>query len=949
MSVDKFRFVSPGVQVQEIDQSQIPRTPEQIGPVIIGRALRGPTMRPVKVNSFSDFVEVFGEPVAGGAGGDVWRNGNKTSPTYGAFAAQAYLKNSSPVTFVRLAGYQNPKESTNGADGAGGWKATDAAYGLFVAPVVTASNHTENTPSYVMSGAYAATASLAAIIYSNGSSTQFGLSGYPLSGSTQIVNKQGVWVMADAGNLEFRIVAGGTTSSVNFDENSKKYIRTVLNTNPVLTNSDIVGADVLKNYFLGETFKTWAEQNNGGSVASDLFAAVLVKLNGAAAVDFGNHKVEAQDAESGWVVAQHLGAAASFTADSNGVYPVDKLFKVVGLTEGEWNSQNLKVSIEDIKEPTNSFVKYGTFTISVRKMEDTDLNPQYVERFTGLTLDKDSENYISKKIGDKFTEWDYENEKFIEYGTYDNKSKFIRVQVSDVVDGGNGKPEWLPFGFYGPQIYTASLSTPTSGAAGYVVNASTMNATSFISNGITGASPWTASFALPQLPLLVSTSNSPAPSFTSTFFGMKTNVGSNKKHNKDMVDYVRAAPRAAAPAFYSFLFTLDELSGSTTGSNDDQINQSQPVAWVKGSRAAGTSFTAMGRVTQASSSLVLSKFNRFTLPLIGGSDGLDITEKDPFNRRVLATGTEFTNYAFNSAKVAINTIADPEVVEMNLAAIPGVENEALTGLLVEKCEARGDSLAVIDLKGDYVPDEGKDAPTTSAASRKPSVETVVANLKNRGMNSSYGCTFFPWVLVKDTLSNNTVWMPPSVAALGTFSSSQRKTELWFAPAGFNRGGLSDGAAGLPVIQTALRLSSKDRDALYEANINPIATFPAEGIVIFGQKTLQVTPSALDRINVRRLMIYLKKEISRFATTVLFDPNIQVTWKRFTNLAVPFLESVKSRFGLSEFKVVLDETTTTPELVDRNIVYAKILLKPTRAIEFIALDFVITNTGASFND
>jgi hypothetical protein len=154
---------------------------------------------------------------------------------------------------------------------------------------------------------------------------------------------------------------------------------------------------------------------------------------------------------------------------------------------------------------------------------------------------------------------------------------------------------------------------------------------------------------------------------------------------------------------------------------------------------------------------------------------------------------------------------------------------------------------------------------------------------------------------------------------------------------------------LPVLQTALRLNSKDRDNLYEANINPIATFPAEGIVIFGQKTLQVTPSALDRINVRRLMIYLKKEISRMASTVLFDPNVEVTWKRFLDQANPFLASVKSRFGLTDYRVILDNTTTTPDLVDRNIVYAKIMLKPARAIEFIALDFVITNTGASFAD
>ena len=151
------------------------------------------------------------------------------------------------------------------------------------------------------------------------------------------------------------------------------------------------------------------------------------------------------------------------------------------------------------------------------------------------------------------------------------------------------------------------------------------------------------------------------------------------------------------------------------------------------------------------------------------------------------------------------------------------------------------------------------------------------------------------------------------------------------------------------MNVADRLTASDRDTLYAANINPIATFPSEGIVIFGQKTLQTTPSALDRINVRRLMIYVKKEISRMATQILFDQNVQATWSRFLSLVMPFLRSVKARFGLDAYKVVLDETTTTPALVDRNILYAKIFLKPTKAIEFIALDFTITNDGAAFAD
>ena len=135
--------------------------------------------------------------------------------------------------------------------------------------------------------------------------------------------------------------------------------------------------------------------------------------------------------------------------------------------------------------------------------------------------------------------------------------------------------------------------------------------------------------------------------------------------------------------------------------------------------------------------------------------------------------------------------------------------------------------------------------------------------------------------------------------------------------------------------------------MYEVGINPIATFPNEGVVIFGQKTLQQTPSALDRINVRRLMIFIKAEIGKVARNLLFEPGVQATFNRFKSQAEPILASIQSRFGLTDYRIVLDETTTTPDLIDRNIMYAKVFLKPARAIEFIAIDFVITNSGAEF--
>jgi len=932
MSVAKFRFVSPGVQINEIDNSQLPRTPEAMGPVVIGRSLRGPMMRPVKVQSFADFVELFGEPVAGGKGGDVWRDGNRLAPTYGVYAAQAYLRNSNPLTFVRLGGFQN-ENAGNTTDAKAGWKlGTETAYGLFLAPL-TGSNQVYN-----VSGS----APLAAIIYSKDNS--IGLSGYPLSGSTRSVsNQKATWVRTDGAGFEVQMVLNGKSFNVNLNESSKKYIRNALNVNPTLTNSTVVSS--AENYFLGETFPTWVAAKGHSSTAADQYAAILLPLV-SSSLDFGNFKKGAEAASTGWIVSQHKGVTGSFEASgASNAYPVTNLFKLVGLSEGEWNSQNLKISIEDIKEPANEFIKYGTFTVSIRKIDDNDLNPVYLERFNGLTLDPSSENFIARRIGDKYTEWSYTDKKYLEYGTYDNKSKFVRVQLNPDVENGLSDADLLPFGFYGPQILDDKLVTGTS-------SGSISAAGSFIGTQITGSatSTYSASFSLPELPLVISGSDlSFIPSPSSLYWGLKTNYGTVRKHNKDIVDVVRARPYNYDAAKYSFLFSLDDVSGSVVSGS---VLDLSTCAWREGFRKDGLSLTAQTNTTGSitNSSLVLSTFNKFTVPLVGGFDGLNIVEKDPFNRRVLAVGgTDISNYAYNSIKVAIESISDPEVVEMNLAAIPGVDNQSLTALLLDKCEQRGDALAVLDLNGDYIPEEGKASHTTTAAQRKPNVNTTVSNLKDRAINSSYGCSFFPWVLVRDNLNSSTVWVPPSVAALGTFSSAQANTELWFAPAGFNRGGLTNGAAGLPVLQTALRLTSKDRDTLYEANINPIASFPAEGIVIFGQKTLQVTPSALDRINVRRLMIYLKKEISRFASTILFDPNAAVTWKRFTNLVVPFLDGVKSRFGLSDFRVVLDETTTTPDLVDRNVVYAKILLKPTRAIEFIALDFVILPTGASFAD
>jgi hypothetical protein len=293
-------------------------------------------------------------------------------------------------------------------------------------------------------------------------------------------------------------------------------------------------------------------------------------------------------------------------------------------------------------------------------------------------------------------------------------------------------------------------------------------------------------------------------------------------------------------------------------------------------------------------------------------------------------------------------VADPEYVDMNLLTAPGVTLDSLTTHMVRVCEDRADALAIIDLADVYIPSH--EQYYSNKANRIGTTPTNAATaLKNRQVDSSYGATFYPWLQARDEDTGKLVWIPPTVAMMGVLASSERKTDLWFAPAGFNRGGLSEGAAGMPILGISERLTSKQRDLLYESNINPIASFPSSGIVVFGQKTLQERRSALDRINVRRLVIFMKKTISILSTRILFEQNVQATWRRFKGLIEPFLASMVVRYGITDYRLILDESTTTPDLIDQNIMYAKIMIKPARAIEFIAIDFVIMSTGASFDD
>jgi hypothetical protein len=994
MSVTKFKFVSPGVYINEIDNSQLPRLADPIGPVIIGRSERGPAMRPTQINSFSDFIEVFGSPIGGRQGEDVWRSGNQVGPTYAAYAAQAWLRNTNALTFIRLVGQQHEDATSAGVAGwSNGTIGTEGgAFGLFIA----------NSGS----GATAKKGALAAVWYL--SEGELALKGYAAGSTLDNVTVSGsnVMVKSDANYCGFTaLVMSGSTvnkqSKFNFDRTSANYIRNVFNTNPMLLNSQIT-SDTEK-YFLGESYdRHLVEQCGQEATAYDGTAGSADISDGASGEYYafvaplklgsttpGVMTMGAKEAKSGWVFGQDLTTNyASYTSAA-----AQKLFRFVTLSPGEWEQKNLKIAIQNIKVSSNDYDKYGSFDVVIRKADDTDASIAIVERFSGCNLNPFSTNFVGRMLGDQRLVWSDTEKRYRQYGEHANMSKFVRVELNSDIENGTVDQLLLPFGFYGPPrvigFSVASGSVPgtvgTDGGISMVANlasvggeynnvfgrdtatlsgSTALNALaageilchiSGASDGTEGGSSdgtadreigFTGSFTFPRLYLRASASQGGLSDARNAYWGLDTTrEDSSILHEESYGDVVAALPYglssydadSSADTEGSFYFTLDDIKSTNSGQASDST-------YAAGSRTAGTSLSAASASYKGP---LDANANRFCVPLYGGFEGVDIKQSEPFSNVVLATTpADTTNYAYYSIKKAIDMVADPEVVDMDLISMPGLTHEGLTNHMINTAEARGDCLAIIDLPNAYTP---KTESTLAAESRGANITTTINGMRNRGLNSSYGAAYYPWVQISDPQTAQRVWVPPSVLALGAMSYGQKTQELWFAPAGFTRGGLSEGRGGIPVIAVSERLTSGERDDLYEANINPVAQFPAEGIVIFGQKTLQVTPSALDRINVRRLMIYVKREISRMAATLLFDQNVKQTWNRFTGQVNPFLASVKGRLGLMDFKVILDETTTTAELIDRNIMYAKIYLKPAKAVEFIAIDFVITDSGAAFED
>jgi hypothetical protein len=398
------------------------------------------------------------------------------------------------------------------------------------------------------------------------------------------------------------------------------------------------------------------------------------------------------------------------------------------------------------------------------------------------------------------------------------------------------------------------------------------------------------------------------------------------------------------------------ISGSTPGYNLEAVDRRSYYGWTFGTSAvtnmayqspipADALFTEAGfnleniiDVPNGETAKAIDLYDvdsvpyrRFNVPFQGGFDGLNPARKIALGGDIVATNSQGFNLATSQTdgsrayRQALRSISNPEQWDFNLLVMPGViyaQHSFIADTALSLCEERGDAFYIMDTVG-----------------LNAGIEDATG--KAGEIDSNYAATYYPWLRVIDTNTNRLIWVPPSVILPEIYAYNDNVAAEWFAPAGLNRGGIAS-AVGVRV-----RLPQPSRDELYEGKVNPIAQFPGQGICVWGQKTLQRRKSALDRVNVRRLLIAVKKFIASASRYLVFEQNVESTRNRFLNIVNPYLASVQERSGLFAFRVIMDESNNTPDVIDRNILFGQLYLQPTRTAEFIILEFNVLPTGAVF--
>jgi hypothetical protein len=628
-------------------------------------------------------------------------------------------------------------------------------------------------------------------------------------------------------------------------------------------------------------------------------------------------------------VTQYKSPSTPFLVSELRGNKVYNLFKFISISDGDAANTEVKVSISNL-----SFNNM-TFDVLVRNFFDTDANPVVIEKFTNCNMDPLSNNFVAKKIGSSD-------------GEYALISRYIMVEMAD-----EAPVDAIPCGFYG---YTQREYESVLNPSPYIVYKTKY----YFPGEVIYNPPFGAS---------TNATESAGDIVRRSYLGFSSQFGVDEsflqyKGTQNPLNWVTSAvPVPGEPWNYlSKGFHMD--SGATVVTISNSFLTSGETAFECGV----ADFTRDPETQENPYYFIYSR--KYTVCFAGGFDGWDIyreyrTNQDRFQlgatgylagasastRYPTATGDglfkrivvqnntqDFANTDYYAYLLGILTFANPESTNINVFATSSIDYVNNSNLVEEAIDmvqfSRADSVYIAT-----TPDYQMFTPDATNSLDIIYPQEAVDNLDNTGIDSNYTATYYPWILTRDTVNNTQIYLPPTGEVCRNLALTDNIAFPWFASAGYTRGLVNS-------IKARVKLTQEDRDTLYQGRINPIATFSDVGTVIWGNKTLQVADTALNRLNVRRLLLQARKLISAVAVRLLFEQNDQIVRQQFLDSVNPILDSIRRDRGLYDFRVTV---SSTPEDLDRNTLTGKIYLKPTKALEFIDIEFFITPTGASFEN
>ena len=650
------------------------------------------------------------------------------------------------------------------------------------------------------------------------------------------------------------------------------------------------------------------------------------------------------------------------------------LFRIHTLGDGAYTNTRFVFGIQNIVPGADSST-YGTFDLVLYSYpvgQVFNLTPMPGVDFSGLTLDPDSPNYIAARIGDQNTYFDFDkgitSQKIVTDGDYPVINPYVRVEMSDIFLAGEVPISSLPIGHrgYGHLVTSGSqLLTNLSDTAHFetgqndvlkrVVETPIPYRRNISNGGVVDTSLyWGIQFTdVPSITDFNSTTSklsyidshtkffpSFAPANMNFFVENNPGVATVDGNVKDV------------DLFNNNFFSLERIkvvTGSSAISNRADSTQWVNAAYVRNGNISAND-AAKTRAFQVNDLKETGnrQFAAFLFIAQGGFDGVNsfnndksILSNDAVKREiddaVSQGGTSGPTVA--AYRKAIDIMGSKDDADIILLTIPGIRNSAVTDYAISAIENRFDSLYLMDIEER---DSYNVVLTGSYDGSQVSISNTINSFSNRGLNTSFAAAYFPDINIP--FDGSTTRVPPSVGVLGAFAFNDRVSYPWFAPAGANRGVITTvGTAATQIKQGTLA------DSIYDAHINPILDITSNSdrkLVIYGQRTLLAKASSLDRVNVRRLLIYLRRQIRSVANQIIFEPNTAATLERFNGLVNPILASIRAKGGLDRYKVVIDSTTTTQADIENNTIRGKIFIQPTRSIEFIALSFELTNAGVT---